>query len=118
MIDYGIDISTFADLDFDKPIAGENAVLEAVARSLQDAREGIDVRAELNNDLSQSDLGRLAHDIKIAAELDERVIEVKVDLELLSNQAELRIQLGVQLATGIFSLTLSVDALDVSIVEA
>jgi hypothetical protein len=114
-VDYGVDVSTEPDLDFDKLVTSEEAVKEAILRSLNDSREGICLTDILNGDFVSESLGKLAHTIKQAVILDERVLDASVSLSL-ENQT-LYVAIQVQLSTNTFKMTLKAADLGVEVLS-
>jgi hypothetical protein len=115
-VDYGEDFSTYPDLDWSRKISGPTAVLEAVARSLEDAQEGIDLRDWLNSDLGPAELYNLEESIKSRCLSDERVQNATVEVSQPS-LFELVISISLPLAEGPFRRVLKVTELGLQILS-
>jgi|WetSurSiteA1Bulk_404760.scaffolds.fasta_scaffold82599_2 hypothetical protein len=114
-VDYGVDVSTEPDLDFDKLVTDEDAVREAVLRSINDSREGICLTDILNGDFDDGTLGALSHTIKQAVILDERILDASVSLAM--QDSALNVSIQVQIASGVFKMTLNVTELNVEVLS-
>jgi hypothetical protein len=135
MADVGTDISTFLQTstgeyvpglspDF-AVISGSRVVGEAIARRLitprgtlaYDLDYGLDLRAYLNDDLGPTDLYTLGSLIEAEAEKDERVMAAEATLTLDRASSRLRVQLLLTIADAVFTLTLSIDQLSLTVLR-
>lgn len=105
-IDFGTDFSTYPDLDWSAEISGPVVVLQAVARSLEDAAKGLDLRQWLNastdtailNDLEQAILARATSDERVASATASVAsagtsIQIEVEIVLVDEETPLRLVL-------------------------
>ncbi len=113
-IDYGTDFSTYPDLEWGRKIEGEEAVIQAIARSLEDAQIGIDLRSWLNADLDQAELYNLQESIRSRCLSDERVEDATVEVSQPS-LLELLVVIYLPLAEGPFRRVLKVTQLGVEV---
>jgi len=113
-IDYGTDFNTYPDLDWSTRIGGAEAVIQAIARSLEDAQIGVDIRSFLNAELSSADIYNLEETIKSRCLADERVQDATVQVTQPS-RFELLVAIYLPLAEGPFRRTLSVTQLGVQL---
>lgn len=122
---FGLDISTFPDLDAGMSLQGGGRVLsEAIARRLStrrgtmspfDADYGTDIRDYLNQEMTSEALHRVKTDVEAEAEKDERVEEAYCTVEFDEQSQALSIQLELATAEGPFSLRLAVTELSLSV---
>ena len=114
--DYGVDVSTFQDLDDTfAPLTGLAVIAQAIARSLEDARYGVDLRQWLNESLEAADVFRLQQTIEAQCLTDERVQAVSVSVAQPSLY-ELRIAITVEPSQqGPFRLVLKVTSVTVEL---
>jgi hypothetical protein len=116
--DYGTDVSTFPDLDEAfAPLTGIAVIAQSVARSLEDAGRGVDLRQWLNESLEDADVFHLQQTIEAQCLADERVqgVSVSVSQPLLH---ELRIAIDVEPAQqGPFRLVLKVTSITVEVLS-
>jgi hypothetical protein len=112
--DYGTDFNSYPDLDWSTRIGGAEAVIQAIARSLEDAQIGVDIRSYLNAELSGADLYNLEETIKSRCLADERVQDATVQVTQPS-RSELLVAIYLPLAEGPFKKTLSVTKLGVQL---
>ena len=112
--DYGTDFSSYPDLDWGTRIDGPEAVIQAVARSLEDAQMGVDLRDWLNAELGEAEVYNLEETITSRCLDDERVEAATVKVTQPS-LLELRIDISLPLAEGPFRRVLSVTELGVQI---
>ena len=114
--DYGTDVSTYPDLDDTfASLSGIAVIAQAIARSLEDAQYGVDLRQWLNESLEAADVFHLQQTIESQCLRDERVqdVSVVVTQPLLY---ELRIAIDIEPSQlGPFRLTLKVTALTVEL---
>jgi hypothetical protein len=117
--DYGIDVSCLPDLDDTfTPLTGIAVIAQAIARSLEDAQYGVDLRQWLNESFEAADVFHLQQTIESQCLKDERVqdVSVVVTQPLLY---ELRISIDLEPSQqGPFRLTLKVTALTVELLSA
>jgi hypothetical protein len=113
-IDYGTDFSIYPDLDWGKRIDGPKALVQAIARSIEDAQLGVDLRDWLNADLGPADVYNLEETIRSRCLVDERVESSTVKVTQPS-RLELQIAIFLTLAEGPFRLVLKVTQLGVQI---
>jgi hypothetical protein len=120
IIDYGMDFSTYPDLDWNVPISGQEAVVQAAMRSLEDAQLGIDIQNWLNQSFTSADVYALQQAISSSIESDERVQSVAVSVEQPAGQDALTITLVITLADGSvpFTRVLAVTALGVEVLKS
>ena len=112
--DYGTDFSSYPDLDWGKRIDGPDAVLQAIARSLEDAQLGVDLRDWLNAEFGPADIYNLEETIRSRCLVDERVESATVTVTR-PTLFELRIAIFLLLAEGPFRRILKVTELGVEI---
>ena len=114
--DYGTDVSTYPDLDDTfASLTGPSVVAQHIARSLEDARYGVDLRQWLNDDFDRPRLTELRSAIETQCLADERVASAETTVEQPSMTA-LSITVQVSLLTGqTFSLVLSVSQVSVDL---
>ena len=112
--DYGTDVSTYPDLDDTfAPLPGIAVIAQAIARSLEDAQYGVDLRQWLNESLASADVFHLQQTIESQCLRDERVQDVSV-VVAQPTLYELRIAIDIEPSQqGPFRLTLKVTALAV-----
>lgn len=122
----GTDVSTFPDLDPQfRPIAGQRAVAEAVARRwltplgglVYDETYGEDVRALLNAAADSPRLQAIRAALVAQATADERVVSATVDLSLSGPTAGLTLTVRGRLvsADGPFALVLTITQLNANL---
>lgn len=122
----GTDVSTFPDLDPQfRPIAGQRAVAEAVARRwltplgglVYDETYGEDVRALLNAGADSPRLQAIRAALVAQATADERVVSATVDLSLAGPTGSLTLTVRGRLesATGPFALVLTITQLNANL---
>lgn len=116
--DYGTDVSTFPDLDDAfAPLTGIAVIAQSVARSLEDAGRGVDLRQWLNESLEDADVFHLQQTIEAQCLADERLQGVSVSVTQPSFH-ELRIAIDVEPAqVGQFRLVLGVAAVTVQLLS-
>jgi hypothetical protein len=114
--DFGTDVSTYPDLDETfASLSGIAVIAQAIARSLEDAQYGVDLRQWLNESLEAAGVAHLQQTIESQCLRDERVqdVSVVVSQPLLH---ELRIAIDIEPSQlGPFRLTLKVTALTVEL---
>lgn len=117
-VDYGIDVSTYPDLDDTfSPLTGFGAIAQAVARSLEDARRGVDLRQWLNEGQDAAGLWRLQSSIEARCLEDSRVAEASTEVTL-SAAHELRVVISlVAFGLGPFRLVLKVSEVSVELLS-
>lgn len=106
--DFGLDFTTYPDLDWGVAISGPQAVLESAARSLEDSRFGVDLRGWLNRALGAADLNDLEQVVVANVQGDERVaaasvqasqtgtaLSLEVEIVLVDEESPLRLVLAV-----------------------
>ena len=118
MTDYGTDVSTYPDLDDTfAPLSGIAVIAQAIARSLEDARYGVDLRHWLNESLEEADVFHLQQTIEAQCLADERVQGVAVSV-MQPSLYELRIAIDVEPAQqGPFRLVLKVTSVTVEVLS-
>jgi len=118
MPDFGSDVSTFPDLDETFALLSGIAVIaQAIARALEDARYGVDLRQWLNESLESADVFHLQQTIETQCLADERVQAVSVRVAQPSLY-ELRIAIDVEPSQqGPFRLVLKVTALTIELLS-
>jgi len=116
--DYGTDVSTYPDLDDTfAPLSGIAVIAQAIARSLEDAQYGVDLRQWLNESLEAADVFHLQQTIESQCLRDERVQDVSV-VVAQPTLYELRIAIDIEPSQqGPFRLTLKVTALTVELLS-
>ncbi len=116
--DFGTDVSTFPDLDEAfAPLTGIAVIAQSVARSLEDAGRGVDLRQWLNESLEDADVFHLQQTIEAQCLADERVQGVSVSV-MQPSLYELRIAIDVEPAQqGPFRLVLKVTSLTVEVLS-
>jgi hypothetical protein len=124
MTEYGIDYSTFPDLDpAFREIRGPMAVAEAVARSTlmppgtlpYDPEAGHDLRAILSSGIDDGDLRRHRAAIVRQAMRDERVEEATATVEASGDGRIVRARIAGTTGEGPFQLTVAASGLDVNV---
>jgi hypothetical protein len=124
--DFGIDVSTFPDLDpLLSSLTGRRVVGEAVARRLETPRGGLafhpnygtDVRQYLNEAITDAQILEIQEAIKSECEKDERVLSAGVVAKFFPTSFTLRIQIELELSDGLFRLVLAVSQLSVDLLE-
>ena len=116
--DFGTDVSTFPDLDDAfAPLTGIAVLAQSIARSLEDARYGVDLRQWLNESLEAADVYHLQQTIEAQCLADERLQGVSVSVAQPSLY-ELRIAIDVEPSQhGPFRLVLKVTAVTVELLS-
>jgi hypothetical protein len=116
--EYGTDVSTYPDLDDTfAPLSGIRVIAQAMARSLEDAQYGVDLRQWLNESLEAADIAHLQQTIESQCLRDERVQDVSV-VVAQPTLYELRIAIDIEPSQqGPFRLTLKVTALTVELLN-
>jgi len=111
-VDYGPDVSTFPDLDEAfAPLTGIAVIAQSIARSLEDARYGVDLRHWLNESLEEADVFHLQQTIESQCLADERLQGVSVAVTQPSLY-EMRIAIDVEPSQhGPFRLVLKVTSI-------
>jgi hypothetical protein len=117
-IDYGTDVSTYPDLDDTfAPLSGIAVIAQAIARSLEDAQHGVDLRQWLNESLEAADIVHLQQTIESQCLKDERLQDASVVVSQPSLY-ELRIAIDVEPSQqGPFRLVLKVTAITVEMLS-
>jgi hypothetical protein len=118
MPDFGSDVSTYPDLDDTfAPLSSIAVIAQAIARSLEDAQYGVDLRQWLNESLESADVFPLQQTIESQCLRDERVQDVSV-VVTQPTLYELRIAIDIEPSQqGPFRLTLKVTALTVELLS-
>ena len=127
-LEYGIDVSTFPDLDPQfRLISGRRAIVEVVMRRfstphgalLDDPDFGRNVREMLNEGLTPSVLYQWQHALQVEALKDERVLsaEVVFDTTRLISRGVLVISVALTDADGPFRFVLAVDQMTVELLR-
>lgn len=123
----GADVSCASGLDpLFTMVSGRAALVQAIARRLQTPRGtlawigdtadyGYDVRQHLADDLSPRLLSAIATRVEAEALADERVRAAVASVTLLAGV--LRVALSITDAAGPFRLTLSIDAVNVTVLQ-
>ena len=116
--DFGSDVSTYPDLDDAfAPLSGIAVIAQAIARSLEDAQHGVDLRQWLNESLEAADVAHLQQTIESQCLKDERLQDASVVVSQPSLY-ELRIAIDVEPSQqGPFRLVLKVTALTVEMLS-
>jgi hypothetical protein len=116
--DFGTDVSTFPDLDDAfAPLTGIAVLSQSVARSLEDARYGVDLRHWLNESLEAADVYHLQQTIEAQCLADERLQGVSVSVAQPSLY-ELRVAIVVEPSQqGPFRLVLRVTSVTVEVLS-
>jgi len=116
--DFGTDVSTFPDLDDAfAPLTGIVVLAQSVARSLEDARYGVDLRHWLNESLEAADVYHLQQTIEAQCLADERLQGVSVSVAQPSLY-ELRVAIVVEPSQqGPFRLVLKVTSVTVEVLS-
>lgn len=118
--DYGTDSSTFPKLDSTfSNMSGARAVAENVARRWLTPKGflsfhpdgGLDMRAYLNETITDEVLNRLKQEAQYEAEQDERVLAADVTVTYDQNTNLISLGGKLTLATSTFSMTLKVSEL-------
>lgn len=119
--DYGIDVSTFPDLDDTfAQLSGPPVVAQHVARSLADALYGVDLRQWLNDDFEPAKVFELQSAVESQCMADERIQSATAAVTQTTTHA-LAVTVLIALLTGkTFAMVLkvsqvSVDLLSVSV---
>lgn len=122
--DYGVDVSTYPDLDAQFSLCkGLDGLAQSVWRRLQTAPgalpfypdEGIDVREYLHEGVSMATLVALRNDVESEVMRDERVRRCAVDLEAYDDT--LKMSVRVEAMTGeAFTLVAKVGKMDFSLI--
>ena len=114
--EYGTDVSTYPDLDDTfAPLSGIRVIAQAMARSLEDAQYGVDLRQWLNESLDAADVFHLQQTIESQCLRDERVQDISV-VVAQPTLYELRIAIDIEPSQqGPFRLTLKVSTLTVEL---
>jgi hypothetical protein len=124
--DFGIDISTFPDLDTSfTTITGFRVLAEAIARRFitpagtlhRDPDYGFDVRALLNEKFTPADLYIWKRMMEAQAEEDERVRSADITLTLGADNRSIRIHCAIETMQGPFSMVLNVGQVRVELLE-
>jgi hypothetical protein len=124
MTEYGIDYSTFPDLDpAFREVTGPRAVAEAVARYLlmppgtlpYDPAAGFDLRGELSGGIDDGARMRIRAGVARQALRDERVEDVSVSVDLSGDGQKVRVRVAGTTAEGPFTLTVAASGLDVAV---
>jgi phage baseplate assembly protein W len=122
--DFGTDVLCFPGLDETFSLAsGGRVVAEALARRLSTPRGslpfhpdyGLDVRAWLNDAISQDLLYRLKASAERECEQDERVEAVEVAVTYVQATQALRLRVTATTAQGPFRFTLSVSQVSIDL---
>lgn len=132
--DFGVDVSTFAVLtglaDLDPAftlITDRRVVAEAIARrwitprgslGTDDPNYGFDVRALLNDAITEPKRQLLQAMLAAEARKDARVLAIDVLVTFTEQSGVLRIQAFVETALGPFELVLEVTALSATLLKA
>lgn len=128
-IDYGQDLSCVSDLTPHMlVVSGLRLVGEAIARRLQtprgalldDPNYGYDLTGELNNDLAQGDIGRIAAGVTAECQKDSRILSastVVVFVPIANTAGSLIVTISLMTTAGPFTLVLSVSQVTVSILS-
>lgn len=116
--DYGIDVSCLPDLDDTfAPLAGIAVIAQAIARSLEDAQYGVDLRQWLNESLEAANVFHLQQTIEAQCLKDERVQSATAVVSQLSLY-QLQIAINVEpMQSGPFRLVVNVTALTVELLS-
>jgi len=118
--DYGTDVSTFTCGDLDDsfaPLTGIAVLAQSIARSLEDARYGVDLRQWLNESLEAADVYHLQQTIEAQCLADERLQGVSVSVTQPSLY-ELRVAIVVEPSQqGPFRLVLKVTSVTVEVLS-
>ena len=116
--DIGTDVSTFPDLDDAfAPLTGIAVLAQSIARSLEDARYGVDLRQWLNESLEAADVYHLQQTIEAQCLADERLQGVSVSVAQPSLY-ELRVAIVVEPSLqGPFRLVLKVTSVTVEVLS-
>jgi len=116
--DAGTDVSCLPDLDDTfTPLTGLAVIAQSIARSLEDARYGVDLRQWLNESLESADVFHLQQTIETQCLADERVQAVSVRVAQPSLY-ELRIAIDVSPSQrGPFRLVLKVTAVTIELLS-
>ena len=117
-VEYGTDVSCLPDLDDTfTPLTGIAVIAQSIARSLEDARYGVDLRQWLNESLEAADVSHLLQTIESQCLKDERVQDASVVITQPSLH-ELRIAIDVEPSQqGPFRLVLKVTTLTVELLS-
>jgi len=123
--DYGTDVHCITDLDPSfRLVSGQQAVGQAVARRLitergtliDEPNYGTDLRKYLGEPKSDAVLTRCNSDAEREAAQDERVQSVTAESSYVGD--DLRVNLEVETAEGVFELVLSINAVSTTILSA
>ena len=124
--DYGIDVSTFPDLDpAFSLVSGREALAQSLTRRLQTPRgalpfhpdDGIDVRDWLHEGVDAVTLFRLRSEIEAELEKDERVLAASCVTEWEPGAGGLSLSVSVEPVIGErFALIVSVSDFDFSLI--
>ena len=126
MPDFGSDVSVFPDLDPNfSPLTGQRAVAECVARMLETPRGGLvyapnrgfDIRAVLNESMTEARLSQVKRAVESEALKDERVLDAKASLTFVFATQVLTVKLDLTTADGPFRLVLEVTAVSLNILD-
>ena len=118
MPDFGTDVSSFPDLgEAFAPLLGVAAIGQSIARSLKDARSGVDLRHWLTESLEAADVYHLQQTIEAQCLADERLQGVSVSVAQPSLY-ELRVAIVVEPSLqGPFRLVLKVTSVTVEVLS-
>lgn len=126
MVDYGLDVSTYPDLD---PTfgwtSGITTLAQALARRLEtpagslpyDPDYGLDLREYVADDLDDSDVLRLQSLIAAQAAQEERVLDANVTATQTLATQTLTLAIALRLADGTFALTIAIDDVSASVLS-
>ena len=117
-IDYGTDVSCLPDLDDTfTPLTGIAVIAQSIARSLEDAQYGVDLRQWLNESFEAAEVYHLQQTIESQCLRDERVQAASVSV-VQPSLYELRIAIDVEPSQqGPFRLVLKVTAVTVELLS-
>ena len=124
MTDFGRCMScSGTDLNLGRVVQGEEAMAEHVDRLLHtapgqlidDEEWGMDLVAELNNDLSPAEIAQLPRKVENALKRDERIPDATVRGTWIPTEQTLKLDMTIYLASGPFELTGTATALGLTV---
>jgi hypothetical protein len=127
--DFGLDVSTYPDLDLSfTPISGQRVLAEAVMRRLEtdrgtlvyDLDYGIGIRSWLSRSVTSSQLEELRSQIELECMADERVAAADVKMTWQREANALTISIALTPADGVtppFRLVLQVTAVTLDLLS-
>lgn len=128
VLDLGSDLSCVSDLDPHMGVvSGRTLLAQAIARRLQtpkgalldDPNYGYDLVGQLNSDIAQGDLGRIAAAVTAECQKDQRVFSASVTVVaatiVVNNASLLGLKVTISLITGIGPFVLVIGVAGVTL---